>query len=82
MAQLILVRHGETEWSREHRHTGRTDVPLTAEGEKQARRLAAGLGSFALVLVSPAARARRTAELAGVGDYLLDPDLWEWDYGG
>ncbi len=84
MSELILVRHGETEWSRTHRHTGRTDVPLTAEGEKQARRLAAVLAGprFALVLVSPAERARRTARLAGAGGFEVDPDLWEWDYGG
>jgi probable phosphoglycerate mutase len=84
MAELILVRHGETEWSRTHRHTGRTDVPLTADGEKQARRLAAALAGprFALVLVSPAERARRTALLAGVDGFRVDPDLWEWDYGG
>jgi broad specificity phosphatase PhoE len=88
MAQLILLRHGETEWSRDHRHTGRTDVPLTARGEEQARLLAAELDGrrLSLVLVSPALRARRTAELAGLsaGEVRpeLDPDLWEWDYGG
>ncbi|ETK36065.1 histidine phosphatase family protein [Microbispora sp. ATCC PTA-5024] len=81
---VILLRHGETEWSRAGRHTGRTDVPLTARGEEQARALARVVGdrAFALVLVSPAQRARRTAELAGVGRYEVDPDLWEWDYGG
>ncbi|MBX6385567.1 MAG: histidine phosphatase family protein [Microbispora sp.] len=81
---VILLRHGETEWSRARRHTGRTDLPLTPHGEEQARalsRLVAGR-SFALVLVSPAQRARRTAELAGVGPYEVDPNLWEWDYGG
>ncbi len=89
MAEFILLRHGETEWSRDHRHTGRTDVPLTARGEEQARLLAPELKGrrFALVLVSPALRARRTAELAGLtaGDGTApetDPDLWEWDYGG
>jgi len=88
MAQLILLRHGETEWSRDHRHTGRTDVPLTTRGEEQARLLAAELDGrrLSLVLVSPALRARRTAELAGLGAGgvrpELDPDLWEWDYGG
>ena len=88
MAQLILLRHGETEWSRDHRHTGRTDVPLTTRGEEQARLLAAELDGrrLSLVLVSPALRARRTAELAGLsaGEVRpeLDPDLWEWDYGG
>ncbi|GAB3161125.1 histidine phosphatase family protein [Microbispora hainanensis] len=81
---VILLRHGETEWSRAGRHTGRTDLPLTPHGEEQARalsRLVAGR-SFALVLVSPALRARRTAELAGAGSYEVDPNLWEWDYGG
>ncbi|WP_327044897.1 histidine phosphatase family protein [Microbispora sp. NBC_01189] len=81
---VILLRHGETEWSKAGRHTGRTDVPLTPHGEEQARalsRLVAGR-SFAQVLVSPARRARRTAELAGAGSYEVDPDLWEWDYGG
>ncbi|GIH59762.1 MULTISPECIES: histidine phosphatase family protein [Microbispora] len=81
---VILLRHGETEWSRAGRHTGRTDLPLTPHGEEEARalsRLVAGR-SFALVLVSPAQRARRTAELAGAGPYEVDPNLWEWDYGG
>jgi probable phosphoglycerate mutase len=80
----ILLRHGETEWSRTGRHTGRTDIPLTANGETQARALAPVVRDheFSLVLVSPAQRARRTAELAGAGSYEVDPDLWEWDYGG
>jgi broad specificity phosphatase PhoE len=82
--ELILIRHGETEWSRDRRHTGRTDVPLTAEGEAQARRLAPVFERrpIARVLTSPAARARRTAELAGLTDPWPEPDLWEWDYGG
>jgi broad specificity phosphatase PhoE len=79
-----LARHGETEWSRELRHTGRTDIPLTAEGEEQARRLReplAGIG-FDLVLCSPLARARRTCELAGLGERAeLRDALMEWDYG-
>ncbi|HYL69683.1 MAG TPA: histidine phosphatase family protein [Candidatus Dormibacteraeota bacterium] len=82
--QLVLVRHGETEWSRERRHTGRTDVPLTSEGEAQAAALKQRLGaySFAAVLCSPLQRARRTCELAGYGDVaVLDGDLQEWDYG-
>lgn len=83
--QLWLARHGETEWSRAHRHTGRSDVPLTAHGEAQAAALGQrlrGATSFALVLVSPLARARRTAELAGFGAQLeLDEDLVEVDYG-
>jgi probable phosphoglycerate mutase len=81
---VILLRHGETEWSRAGRHTGRTDLPLTDRGEEQARALARVIKGrqFALVLVSPAQRARRTAELAGAASYDVDPDLWEWDYGG
>ncbi|WP_189244684.1 histidine phosphatase family protein [Streptosporangium pseudovulgare] len=84
MREMFLLRHGETEWSRNGRHTGRTDLPLTEKGEAQARALARLVAerSFDLVLVSPAARARRTAELAGLTDYEIDPDLWEWDYGG
>ncbi|MFB4315569.1 histidine phosphatase family protein [Actinomadura sp. 21ATH] len=84
MGELIIVRHGETEWSRARRHTGRTDLPLTARGEEQARALApvAAGRSFARVLSSPAERARRTAELAGLAVDEVDPDLWEWDYGG
>ncbi|NUU24337.1 MAG: histidine phosphatase family protein [Streptomycetaceae bacterium] len=84
MAQLTIIRHGETEWSRAGRHTGRTDVPLTAAGEEQAR--AAGKliadGKFGLVLASPLRRARDTATLAALPDPLLEPDLMEWDYGG
>jgi broad specificity phosphatase PhoE len=83
MGELILLRHGETEWAREGRHTGRTDVPLTPEGEKQARALAPLLADrrVALVLTSPAERARRTAELAGLTGAETDERLWEWDYG-
>jgi probable phosphoglycerate mutase len=81
--RLVLLRHGQTEWSRDGRHTGRTDVPLTADGERDARRLAPRLArfDFALVLCSPLSRARRTAELAGL-DPVTDDDLVEWDYGG
>ncbi|MFI8307274.1 histidine phosphatase family protein [Streptomyces sp. NPDC085927] len=84
MGDLLLARHGETEWSRSGRHTGRTDLPLTQDGEAQARALAPLLEgrSFTLVLTSPLARARRTAELAGLADALPEPDLREWDYGG
>ncbi|MFI9843337.1 histidine phosphatase family protein [Nonomuraea sp. NPDC051941] len=84
MEEMLLLRHGETEWSKAGQHTGRTDLPLTEHGEDQARALAPLVKgqSFDLVLVSPAQRARRTAELAGLTDYEVDPDLWEWDYGG
>lgn len=82
MAELVLVRHGQTEWSRDGRHTGRTDVPLTAEGEADAAGLASRLAgrSFGLVLTSPLTRAARTAELAGLSAE-VDEDLLEWDYG-
>ena len=80
--RLVLLRHGQTQWSRDGRHTGRTDVPLTADGERDARLLAPRLAGFdfALVLCSPLSRARRTAELAGL-DPVVDDDLVEWDYG-
>jgi broad specificity phosphatase PhoE len=83
MGELILVRHGETEWARDGRHTGRTDVPLTPRGEEQARSLAPLLADRAIVLtvVSPAQRARRTAELSGLTGAETDDRLWEWDYG-
>ena len=79
-----LARHGETEWSRDLRHTGRTDIPLTPEGEEEARALRQPLAAidFDLVLCSPLGRARRTCELAGLGDRAeLRDDLLEWDYG-
>jgi broad specificity phosphatase PhoE len=78
-----VVRHGETEWSRNGRHTSRTELDLTPEGERVARQLAdrlQGVG-FDLVLTSPRLRARRTAELAGFPDAHPDEDLTEWDYG-
>ncbi|MFD5225957.1 histidine phosphatase family protein [Microbacterium sp. NPDC058342] len=81
--KLVLLRHGETEWSRTGRHTGLTDIPLTAHGEELARaagELVRGY-DFRLVLSSPLQRARRTAELAGL-DPRIDPLLVEWDYGG
>jgi broad specificity phosphatase PhoE len=91
MGDLILVRHGQTEWSALGRHTGRTDVPLTARGVADAATLAPTLARRHLVAVftSPASRAARTAQLAGLDDgeagrpaAKQDPDLWEWDYGG
>ncbi|MFG1689477.1 histidine phosphatase family protein [Nonomuraea sp. NPDC049269] len=84
MDEMVLLRHGATEWSTAGKHTGRTDVPLTPAGEEQARALAPLVKEvpFDLVLVSPAQRARRTAELAGLEAYEVDADLWEWDYGG
>ncbi|MFB7938364.1 histidine phosphatase family protein [Streptomyces sp. NPDC056049] len=84
MGDLLLVRHGETEWSAAGRHTGRTDLPLTAEGEAEARALAPFFAGRAVsfVLTSPLRRARRTAELAGLRDAVTDEDLCEWDYGG
>jgi broad specificity phosphatase PhoE len=80
--RLVLVRHGETEWSRTGQHTGVTDLPLTPAGEEAARGLAGALKEFdfSLVLSSPLERARRTAELAGLQPE-LDRDLVEWDYG-
>jgi|SRR5450755_2632505 broad specificity phosphatase PhoE len=90
MGQLILIRHGETEWSRSGRHTGRTDVPLTAHGEEAAVALAPVVArrDICAVFVSPAGRAQRTAQLAGLArpdapwQLKIDPDLQEWDYGG
>jgi probable phosphoglycerate mutase len=82
--RVVVVRHGETEWSRAGRHTGRTDLALTEQGEAVARKLADRLSArtFAEVLTSPRQRARRTAELAGYGDRaVVVPDLAEWDYG-
>jgi len=81
---LVLLRHGETEWSRSGRHTGRTDVALTERGERLGRETANLLEgrSFSLVLTSPLVRARRTAELAGLSGAETDDNLMEWDYGG
>jgi broad specificity phosphatase PhoE len=79
----VLIRHGETTWSATGRHTGRTDVPLTPRGQAQASALPALVAGwhFDLVLVSPLARARCTAELAGLAPLEPEPDLMEWDYG-
>jgi broad specificity phosphatase PhoE len=87
--RVFLVRHGETEWSVTGQHTGRTDIPLTDEGRRQAERLGARLARerFALVLVSPLKRALETARLAGfaIGEKdsvaEVEADLVEWDYG-
>ncbi len=79
-----LVRHGETEWARLGRHTGRTDIPLTDVGRDQARSLGRRLTGhqFGLVLTSPLARAAETASIAGFGERAArDDDLMEWDYG-
>jgi broad specificity phosphatase PhoE len=82
--EAVLVRHGQTEWSRDLRHTGRTDVPLTDAGRGQAERLGGVLGdwSFTRVLTSPLSRARDTCRLAGFGySAELSNALLEWDYG-
>ncbi len=84
LPQVVLVRHGETAWTLSGQHTGRTDIPLTARGEREAQALSARLKGmrFAKVLTSPLQRARRTGELAGfVERAQTDPDLMEWDYG-
>jgi len=81
--EVWLVRHGETEWSRDGRHTSYSDIPLTDNGVEVARALGERLREtqFDLVLTSPRQRARRTAELAGFPGARVDPDLVEWDYG-
>jgi broad specificity phosphatase PhoE len=84
MVQVVLVRHGETEWSRDMRHTGRTDIPLTDAGREQATMLRAPLSlwSFTRIDSSPLSRARETCRLAGLGDRERVTDaLLEWDYG-
>ncbi|MDO9380649.1 MAG: histidine phosphatase family protein [Nocardioidaceae bacterium] len=82
-AELWIVRHGATEWSRNGRHTSTTDLPLLPDGEDEARRLAPRLADveFAAVFSSPRARALRTAELAGFPEAEVDQDLAEWSYG-
>lgn len=82
--RIWLVRHGETEWARLGRHTGRTDVPLTDRGRQQAQALGRRLAGhrFALILTSPLSRAAETATIVGHGDVAVtDIDLMEWDYG-
>jgi len=82
--RVFLARHGETEWSRSGRHTGRTDIALSEQGELNAGLLAGPMAGvhFGRVLTSPRRRARRTCELAGLGAAAeVEPDLAEWDYG-
>jgi len=81
--QVFLIRHGETEWSRDGRHTGRTDLPLTDEGRRHAAAIGRALqGRTFRVMVSPLGRARETCRLAGCADSArVDDDLREWDYG-
>jgi probable phosphoglycerate mutase len=82
--EIWVIRHGETQWSQSGKHTGRTDVPLTNEGERQAQALGQVLAgrSFTLVLTSPLSRARETCRLSGFGDRArVTADLAEWDYG-
>jgi broad specificity phosphatase PhoE len=81
--EIWLCRHGETEWSRDGRHTSRTDLPLTPRGLDEARRLAPALDGvrFDLVMTSPRRRAADTAANAGFADARAEPDAMEWDYG-
>lgn len=81
--EVLLVRHGETAWSREGRHTGSTDIPLTATGRRRGERLGKRLAErrLALVLTSPLSRAVDTCRLAGLGPGEVRRDLTEWDYG-
>jgi broad specificity phosphatase PhoE len=84
LPEIYLARHGETAWTLSHQHTGRTDIPLTERGERNARSLGQRLRgtTFGKVFTSSLVRATRTAELAGFGSVALaDPDLMEWDYG-
>ncbi|WP_069163566.1 acid phosphatase [Nocardia altamirensis] len=84
-ARLVLLRHGETTWSTQHKHTGRSDLPLTEHGEEQARAAGPLLAALKLrdplVFTSPRSRVMRTAELAGLTAATVDADLAEWDYG-
>ncbi len=84
MGEIVVLRHGQTEWSRSGQHTGVTDLPLLPEGEEQARSLGSAFAgrTLAEVWVSPRQRAVRTAELAGLVPTAVDPDLVEIDYGG
>ncbi|WP_245673386.1 acid phosphatase [Nocardia lijiangensis] len=84
-ARLVLLRHGETSWSRERRHTSHTDLPLTEHGERQAEAAGRVIDELKLrdplVLTSPRQRAVRTAALAGFAESTVENDLVEWDYG-
>src|SRR3954453_16681740 len=84
MGEVVVLRHGQTEWSKSGQHTGVTDLPLLPEGEERARELCGALAGrhFAEVWVSPRQRARRTAELAGLTPTAVVDDLVEMDYGG
>jgi len=84
MGELVLIRHGETEWTLSGQHTSYTDLPLTENGEEQARSLAPLVASrhISCALSSPMQRAQQTAKLAGLEGVRIDPDLREWDYGG
>ncbi|MGD0540675.1 MAG: histidine phosphatase family protein [Tepidisphaeraceae bacterium] len=84
LPRLFMVRHGNTDWAETHRFTGRSDIPLNARGEENARGLAPRLAGLKIsrVFTSPLQRARRTCELAGFGPAAeIDPDLMEWNYG-
>jgi broad specificity phosphatase PhoE len=84
LPRVYLARHGETEWTLSHRHTGLTDIPLTQRGERNARRLGERLKdhTFARVFTSPLQRAKRTCELAGFAAVAeVAPELVEWNYG-
>jgi broad specificity phosphatase PhoE len=84
VTEVVLVRHGETEWTRTRQHTGKTDIPLDEEGERQARLVGEALRGreFGLVLTSPLKRAAETCRLAGFGDVAQAwTELAEWDYG-
>ena len=84
LSRLYLIRHGETAWSLSGQHTGRTDIPLIEQGERDDRKLAKQLNAatFSRVFTSPLRRARRTCELAGLDEIAeIEPDLTEWNYG-